>query len=56
MEWPCGKCEKIAKHPYAHYYDYSICDGCEKKAEYLAWQKCEDRKSLLKKLLEMENL
>lgn len=53
MEWPCGKCEKIAKHPYGHYYGF--CENCEVMAEYVVWREREGRRLLLKELLEPKN-
>ena len=45
MEWPCGKCLLIRKHPYGHYYD--VCDGCEKMEAYEAWSDRQETKRML---------
>lgn len=45
MEWPCGKCLLIRKHPYGHYY--GVCEGCRKMEEYEAWSDRQETKRIL---------
>lgn len=35
MEFPCSKCEIVAKNPYAHYC--GTCENCKLIEEYELW-------------------
>lgn len=50
MEWPCGRCSIIKKHPYGHYY--SICEGCKELEEYEMWMEQQEVKRLLNIVLQ----